>query len=170
MSYIFELELMYFCSTSLDGFWATFPNVFHHDPKPHYKPWKVCMIQVLHVILVVENKKIYKPVVKTFLLEWIWVKHIPFKHMKVECLFLWGSTYLTYSIFKWKCLLIIISCLRMFIHDMLLFLKNLIVLCWWHCNLYFVFHGKWISVLLEDEQKLNVEEFNENAKCHIFLY
>jgi hypothetical protein len=66
MSYIFELELMYFCSTSLDGFWATFPNVFHHDPKPHYKPWKVFMIQVLHVILVVENKKIYKPVVEQF--------------------------------------------------------------------------------------------------------
>jgi hypothetical protein len=57
---------MYFCSTSLDGFWATFPNVFYHDPKPYYKPWKVFMIQVLHVILVVENKKIYKPVVEQF--------------------------------------------------------------------------------------------------------
>jgi len=88
------------------------------------------------------------------MLEWIWVKHIPFKHMKVECLFLWGSTHLPYSIFKWKCLLIIISCLRICIHYMLLFLKSLIVLCWWHCNLYFVFHGKWISALIEDEQKL----------------
>ena len=42
---------------------------------------------------------------RSFPLEWIWVKHIPFKHVRVECLFLWGSTYLVYSIFKWKCLL-----------------------------------------------------------------
>ena len=41
----------------------------------------------------------------SFPLEWVWAKHIPFKHVKVECLFPWGSTYLFYSIFKWKCLL-----------------------------------------------------------------
>jgi hypothetical protein len=28
---------------------------------------------------------------------------------------------------------------------------------------------KWIWVLPEDEQKLSVGEFDENAKCHIFL-
>ena len=32
-----------------------------------------------------------------------------------------------------------------------------------------VFLGKWIWVLPEDEQKLNVGEFDENAKCYIFL-
>ena len=37
---------------------------------------------------------------RSFPLEWIWVKH-----MRVKCLFLWGSTYLVYSIFKWKFLL-----------------------------------------------------------------
>ena len=42
---------------------------------------------------------------RSFPLEWIWAKHIPFKHMRVECLFPWGSTYLVYSIFKWRCLL-----------------------------------------------------------------
>ena len=42
---------------------------------------------------------------RSFPLEWIWVKHIPFKHVRVECLFPWGSMYLVYSIFKWKCLL-----------------------------------------------------------------
>ena len=42
---------------------------------------------------------------RSFPLEWIWAKHIPFKHVRVECLFSWGSTYLLYSIFKWKCLL-----------------------------------------------------------------
>ena len=42
---------------------------------------------------------------RSFPLEWIWEKHIPFKHMRVERLFPWGSTYLVYSIFEWKCLL-----------------------------------------------------------------
>ena len=42
---------------------------------------------------------------RSFSLEWIWANHIPFKHMRFECLFPWGSTYLVYSIFKWKSLL-----------------------------------------------------------------
>ena len=71
---------------------------------------------------------------RSFPLEWIWAKHIPFKHVRVECLFPWGSTYLVYSIFKWKCLLIV-SCLRMLVHDMLWVLKRLVVLCWCWCNL-----------------------------------
>jgi hypothetical protein len=140
-----SFELIYFCFTSLNGFWATFPNVSHLNPKSRYNPWKVLMVCVMHMILVVEKKKNMQAYGKSFLLEWIWVKHVPFKHMRVECLFLWGSTYLAYSIFEWKCLLIILSCLRIFIHDMLWFLKSLVVLWWRHCNLYFVF------VFLENE-------------------
>ena len=41
---------------------------------------------------------------RSFSLEWIWVKHITFKHMRVKCVIPWGSTYLVCSIFKWKCL------------------------------------------------------------------
>ena len=66
MSYIFELELIHFYSTSFDGFGATFPNISHLDPKPHYNPWKVLMIRVMHVIPVVENEKICKPMVDHF--------------------------------------------------------------------------------------------------------
>ena len=106
MSYIFELELIHFCPTSFDGFWATFPNISHLDPKPCYNSWKVLMICVMHVIPVVENEKICKPMVDHFHWnEFEWNTYILFKHMRVECLFPWGSTYLVYSIFKWKCLL-----------------------------------------------------------------
>ena len=66
MSYIFELELIHFCFASFDGFWATFPNISHLDPKPHYNPWKVLMIHVMHVIPAVENEKICKPMVDHF--------------------------------------------------------------------------------------------------------
>jgi hypothetical protein len=66
MSYIFELELIHFCSTSFDGFWATLSNIFHLDPKPRYNPWKVLMIHVMHVTPVVENEKICKPMVDHF--------------------------------------------------------------------------------------------------------
>ena len=135
MSYIFELELIHFYSTSFDGFWATFPNISHLDPKPRYNSWKVLMICVMHVIPVVENEKICKPMVDHFHWnEFEWNTYILFKHMRVECLFPWGSTYLVYSIFKWKCLLIV-SCLRMLVHDMLWVLKRLVVLCWCWCNL-----------------------------------
>ena len=65
-SYIFELELIHFCSTSFNAFWATFPNISHLDPKPRYNPWKVLMIRVMHVIPVVENEKICKPMVDHF--------------------------------------------------------------------------------------------------------
>ena len=105
---------------------------------------------------------------RSFPLEWIWAKHIPFKHLRVKCLFPWGSTYLVYSIFKWKCWL---SNCKLF--------KNA---CSWYtmsfeelgCSLLMVlqpwcFLGKWIWVLPEDKQKLSVGEFDENAKCHIFL-
>ena len=66
MSYIFELELIHFCSTSFEGFWATFSNISHLEPKPHYNPWKVLMIRVMRVILVVENEKICKLMVDHF--------------------------------------------------------------------------------------------------------
>ena len=105
MSYIFELELIHFCSTSFNGFWATFPNISHLDPKPPItaleKPYDSCFASDPSGGEW-EDIKAYG---RSFPLEWIWVKHIPFKHMRVECLFPWGSTYLVYSIFKWKCLL-----------------------------------------------------------------
>ena len=66
ISYIFKFELIHFCSTSFDGFWATFPNISYLDPKPHYNPWKVLIIRVMHVIPVVENEKICKPIVDHF--------------------------------------------------------------------------------------------------------
>ena len=108
MSYIFELELIHFCFTSFNGFWATFPNISHLDPKtplqPLKSPYDLCYtkVQIFSFYKEWEDLQAYG---RSFPLEWIWVKHIPFKHMKVECLFLWGSTYLVYSIFKWKCLL-----------------------------------------------------------------
>ena len=61
-----SLSWFIFCSTSFDGFWAIFLNISHLDPKPHYNPWKILMIHVMHVILVVENEKICKPVVDHF--------------------------------------------------------------------------------------------------------
>ena len=66
MSYIFVLELIHFCSTSFDGFWAMFPNISHLDSKSRYNLWKVLMIRVMHVIPVVENEKICKPMVDHF--------------------------------------------------------------------------------------------------------
>ena len=96
MSYIFELELIHFCSTSFDGFWAIFPNISHLDPKPRYNHWKVLMIRVMHVIPVVENEKICKPMVDHFhtYLSNTWESIVYFR-----------STYIVYSIFKWNCLL-----------------------------------------------------------------
>ena len=116
-----------------------------------------------------QNTKVTMPYYgRSFPLEWIWVKHIPFKHMWVEYLFPWGSTYLVYSIFKWKCLL---SNCKLY--------KNA---CSWYVNEFWrawlsstdgvatlVFLGKWIWVLPENEQKLSVGEFDKNANCHIFL-
>ena len=58
--------MIHFCSTSFDDFWATFPNISHLDPKPRYNSWKVLMIRVMHVIPVVENEKICKPMVDHF--------------------------------------------------------------------------------------------------------
>jgi hypothetical protein len=55
-----------FCSTSFNGFWATLPNISYLDPKPCYNPWKVLMIHVMHVVPVVENEKICKPMVDHF--------------------------------------------------------------------------------------------------------
>jgi hypothetical protein len=170
MSYIFELELIHFCSTIFNGFWATLPNIFHLDPKPCYNPWKVLMILVMHVTPVMENEKICKPMVDHFHWNEFERNTYPSNTWESSVYFPLGSTFLVYSIFEWKCLL---SNYKLF--------KN--VYSWYvmsfeelGCSLLMALQpwcfylGRWIWVLLEDEQKLSVGEFNENAKCHIFLH
>jgi hypothetical protein len=104
MSYIFELELIHFCSTSFDGFWATLPNIFHFDPKPRYNPWKVLMVRVMHVIPVVENETICKPMVDHFHWNEFERNTYPSNTWELSVYFREGL-HLVYSIFEWKCLL-----------------------------------------------------------------
>ena len=135
MSYIFELELIHFCSTSFDGFWATFPNISHLDSKPYYNSWKVLMIRVMHVIPVVENEKICKPMVDHFHLNEFEQNTYPSNTWGSSVYFREGLHIQFTPSSSENAYQVIVSCLRMIVHDMSWVLKSLVVLCWWCCNL-----------------------------------
>ena len=126
MFYVVEFELIYFAplvSMAFELHSQIYPTLTPTPLQPLKSPYDLCYACDLSGGEW-EDMQAYG---RAFLLEWIWVIHTyPFKHIRELSDYFCEGLQFCYSIFECECLLRNYKLLRMFVHDILWVLKNLL--------------------------------------------